>query len=135
MSWMRRKLEVMEKALVVLPLRVLEGMYPEGRWISLIDGSLEYKLPLDFGLWSLVRNTVELIPDARVGSLFEHVWNKRDAIKQVSLWDTSSEDELHYGIALRSSMEGATCKIIELQPAVDGVYEVICEEGAEEEAL
>lgn len=132
-TWLQEQIDGALERCDVTPLRVIEGMFPEGEWCMLVDAHLEYTMPMCFDLIHLVRNVMAFaFPDYELSFDHQFIWDNSKLAGHFLHYQIDGKYEWQFSMAFRSEKEGATCVLTKIGVKEAPVYEVTCAEGAAE---
>lgn len=142
LSYYRSRVKDFNAKLALAPYFPTLGKFAEmGEWISIIYPTfvLPYSMALikEFEDWAT--ENLEANGWKRFDKYDKRINNAKDAWLDIKFHQEFQEiGAVFFEVRFSSTKEGSTCVIREIQNAIvgqDAVYEIICEEGAEEDAL
>lgn len=121
-----------------IPIEQLKDQYPQGTWSTSWGETFEFTLPYSFELIAQVKKFMESLPQFKFERENQYVWNRDHSgpsagfFLEYSTGEPTWRECARFQIAFRTGREGTTCVLNQIGTEVVPVFEVTCQEGANE---
>jgi hypothetical protein len=123
-----------------IPIDQIAEAFPEGNWAWYRSSEeIEFLLPYDFALIDRVKKYCQDVLGYEKGYESQHIWDMGKSGEAGMFIHFHNPADRKYNhtlrIAFRTAQTGAKCVVKQIGVKETPVYEVVCEEGAKENAL